>query len=71
MSLVSLYLRDTKISCLLQAIYEGGFYLPMYLYNNILSLGGNFKPNIKLEHCCWHAEHEALSSAERNGTREN
>ena len=32
MSLVSLYLRGTKISCLLQAIQEGGFYLPTYLY---------------------------------------
>ena len=37
MSLVSLYLRGTKMSCLLQAIQEGGFYLPTYLYN-ILSL---------------------------------
>jgi len=37
-SLLALYLRGTKISCLLQAIYEGGFYLPAYLYIYILSL---------------------------------
>ena len=36
MSLLAPSLRGSKISCLLQAIQEGGFYLPAYLY--ILSL---------------------------------
>ena len=32
MSLLAHFLRGTKISCLLQPIQEGGFYLPAYLY---------------------------------------
>ena len=38
MSLLALYLRGTKISCLLHAIQEGGFYLPAYLYIYYLCL---------------------------------
>ena len=50
MSLIALYLRGTKISCLLKAIKEGGFYLPAYLY--IYYLCGTLfqtEPEFKLE----------------------